>query len=101
MVIYDRADIYISSTTALKEKITRLDAIITALEDKALEGVEQVNISEYTLNDGQTTIRTAYRSQEEILNAINGYIRMREHYVNKLNGRRIRLVDGKSFLRRG
>ena len=62
MVIYDSADIYINGATCLRDKITRIDAIIVALEDAALKGAAQGNISDYSLNDGQTQIRTGYRS---------------------------------------
>ena len=60
MIIYDSADIYINGATCLRDKITRIDAIIVALEDAALKGAAQGNISDYSLNDGQTQIRTSH-----------------------------------------
>jgi hypothetical protein len=99
-VIYDSASIYIQSATTLKEKIIRIDAIITALEDTALKAASTDDVMEYSLDDGQTKIRTVYRSAESVLNAIQAFEKMKQMYINRLNGRIVRLVDGKS-LRRG
>lgn len=96
-VYYDSADIFIRDATSLQAKITRIDAIITALEDIALTGAANDNIQEYELNDGQVKIRTEYRGVDSIFKSIMGFERIRQMYVNQLNGRVIRLVDGKNF----
>lgn len=101
MVIYDSADIYINGATCLRDKIARIDAIIVALEDAALKGAAQGNISDYSLNDGQTQIRTAYRSITDISASINAFEQIRQRYINQLNGRVVRLVDSKNFRRNG
>jgi hypothetical protein len=97
MVTYDSADIYISSATTLRAKITRIDAIITALEDAALKGAATGNLTEYSLDDGQTKIKTAYRSMDDVEKSITAFERIKERYINKLNGRHVRLVDSKNF----
>lgn len=97
MVIYDSAYIYVDSCTSIKEKIVRLDAIITALEDTALKSAANDDIKEVNLDDGQTKIRTEYKGTDAVLKSIEGFIKLKNYYVNKLNGRVTRLVDSKSF----
>ena len=97
MVIYDSAAIYIESATNLCDKIVKIDAIITALEDTALKSATSDDITEYSLDDGQTKIKTVYKGTDAILNSIQSLIRLRNYYLNKLNGRQVRLVDGKSL----
>ena len=99
MVIYNSAAIYIDSATTLQEKITKIDAIITALEDTALKAASTGDITEYTLDDGQTKINTIYRGAADVERAITSFERIRQRYINQLNGRIVRLVDGKNFNR--
>lgn len=97
MVIYDSAQIYIDSATSLREKVTRIDAIIDGLFTAATKAAGGENISEYSLNDGQTQIRTVYRGIESIKASINSFEALRQMYLNRLNGRVMRLVDSKNF----
>lgn len=99
MVIYDSSYKYIDSATTVTEKIVKIDAIITALEATALKSAANDDISEYSLDDGQTKIRTAYKGTESVLKSIESFIKLKEYYVNKLNGRVIRLIDGQSLRR--
>lgn len=100
-VYYDAADIYIEGATGLKDKITRIDAVIDALLTNALKAASNDNISEYSLNDGQTIIRTTYRGSESVMKSIRAFEGLKQIYVNRLNGRMVRLVDGKSIGRYG
>lgn len=99
MAEFTTADIYVSSATTLREKITRIDAIITALEAAALTGAATGQLTEYSLDDGQTKIKTAYRSMDEVMTAIMSFEKLRQMYINRLNGRMVRLVDSKNFQR--
>lgn len=100
MIVFNSADIYIESCTDLRAKIAAIDAIIAGLETAALKAATQGHISEYMLNDGQTIIKTAYRSPVDISKSIFAFEQIRERYVSKLNGGRMtRLVDGKNFRR--
>ena len=101
MVYFDSADIYINGGINLQDKITRLNAIITALEDSALKAAANGNISEYSLDDGQTKIRTVYRNAADVANAISAFETIRQRWINQLNGRHMRLVDSKNFRRNG
>lgn len=97
MPIYDSSYIYITSASTLREKITRVDAVIDALMTSALKAAATDQIQEYTLNDGQTTIKEAYRGAEAVLKSVEGFERIRNKYISQLNGRVMRLVDGKNF----
>lgn len=97
MVVYDTAASYIGSCTTLQAKITAIDAIITALETQALTAAGQSDISEYSLDDGQTKIKTVYRNAMDVANAITAFETIKHRYINQLTGRRTRLVDSKNF----
>lgn len=99
MVVYDSAYIYINSATTLCDKIDKIDSIITALEDTALKSAANDDITEYNLDDGQTKIKTVYKGTDAVLKSINSFIKLKQYYVNQLNGRHVRLVDGKSMRR--
>jgi hypothetical protein len=96
-MIFDSADLYIETASTIRGKITKIDAIITALETTALKAAAKNNIEEYWLNDGQTQIKTKYRTTEDVLKSIKAFEQLKQMYVNKLNGRTIRLVDSKNF----
>lgn len=100
MVTYNSAATYITSVTSLEAKIARIDAIITALEVTALTAASNDNITEYMLDNGQTKIQTSYRGAGAVLKSIAGFEAMKQMYLNQLNGRVIRLVDGKNFIGR-
>jgi hypothetical protein len=97
MVTFDSADIYIECASTLKDKITRIDAVIDGLLSSALKSAATGNVAEYSLNDGQTQIRSMYRSPKEVQAAIEAFEGIKQLYINKLNGRVMRLVDSKNF----
>ena len=99
MVAYDSASIYIQSSTTLCEKIEKIDAIISALEDTALQSAANDNIDEYWLDDGQSKIKTSYKGTDQIFKSIIAFERMRQIYVNRLNGFVVRMVDSRSLRR--
>lgn len=100
MIIYDSAAIYIEIATTLKDKIAKIDAVITALETSALTAAGKGAIQEYSLDDGQTKIRTVYRNAKEVADSISAFETIRQRYINQLNGRMTRLVDSKNFTNR-
>jgi len=100
MIYYDSCGIYVQSKTTLLDKIAAIDAIIDMLESTALTMAGNDNIQEYSLNDGQTIIKTIYKGSVGIASAIDDFERIRQRYVNRLNGRMHRAVDGKNFIRR-
>jgi hypothetical protein len=100
MVVYDSAAIYIDSCASNEAKIAAIDNIINTLMTTAATAAADQNITEYTLNDGQTQIKASYRSVDSIFNSINSFEKLKQMYINRLNGRVVRLVDGKNFTRR-
>lgn len=100
MVVFDSSAIYIDCASTLVEKIARINAVITALETTALKAAETGNFNEYWLDDGQTKIKTVYRNPADIERSITAFEKIRQRYINQLNGRVVRLVDGKSFIGR-
>ena len=98
MAIYEKASDYLGEATTLQDRITRINNIIDALELKAVDATESQYIEEYSLNDGQTQIRTRYRGIKGITDAINAFETIRQRYINQLQGRGTRLVDGQNFI---
>lgn len=97
MVEYNRASLYLETKSSIREKIIAIDAIIDALLVSAADAASNEGITEYWLDDGQTKIKTVYRSSESIFKGITAFQRLRQIYVNRLNGRVSRLVPSKSF----
>ena len=97
MVYFDSAQIYVESCTTIQGKITAINAIQDALLTSALAAASQGAISHYTLNDGQTIISTTYRSASAVKEAYNDFEAIKQMYINRLNGRVVRLVDSKNF----
>lgn len=98
MITYDTVGLYLETATTNQEKITAIDAIISALLTTAANAAGNENISEYSLNDGQVIIKTNYRGVESIYKSIAAFRKLRQEYINMINGRVVRLVDGKNFI---
>lgn len=96
MEVYDGEYALISSCSTYQEKIDKINAIIEALEDTALKSATKGHITEYELDDGQTKIKTSYRSPSAIYEAINNFEKLKQMYINKCTGRVIALRDAKS-----
>jgi hypothetical protein len=81
--------LYIEGATGLVERLTRIEAIIEALELRQVEVIGKSNVEEYQLDDGQVRIKTIYRSADQIAKAIEAYERLKQKILNKLNGRQM------------
>lgn len=105
MVIYESTYEYLQSCKSIKDKITALDAVIAALYITAEKSAANDNIKEYSLDDGQTKIKTMYKGTDAVLTSIKGFEGLRDAYVvryNKLKtGSVIRLVDSKNLPNNG
>ena len=91
---------YIESAESLHERIKRLDQIITLLEQRMIDNGENLNIEKYKLNDGQVWIETQYQRLRDVEWALHGYERLKEKYINKLNGRGMVLKPWQGLTRR-
>ena len=78
---------YIECKSTIRDKITAINVLIDKFELKLLEVGDSVAYDEYTMNDGQMTVKTKYRSSNDVLKAIDGLEKLKNRYINKLNGR--------------
>lgn len=101
MVTYQSTYEYINTPAELSVKIARLKNIINAYSETLLAGATTGNILEYSLDDGQSKIKTVYRGATDLANSIQGLEKLLEIYIvryNKLkNGSITRLSDSKNF----
>ena len=101
-VEYDSIEKYVESVSGLEARILRLENIITALEIQAAAGAGSAGkYDEYSLDDGQSKIRTKYRNPQELQAAILGWDALRQKLIARLNnqriGRVVQLRDHKNF----
>lgn len=103
MTIYKCASAYVQTFKKLKDKIAAIDAIQEALLNQALtklESNESNEVSQYSLNDGQTVISATYRSTDQVLKDYQSYENLKLALLaafQNASGRMVRLVDHKSF----
>jgi hypothetical protein len=100
MVIYKKLNLHISAGMTPKQKIQKIEEIITELFTNALTNINEGNIMEYDLDTGQTRTRVKYNSQDSVLGAIRKYEDLKQLYINQMLPRQIRLVDEKNFRNR-
>ena len=98
---FESETLFIDSFEDMEAKVAAIDLIIAALLTLAGGAAGKDDVEEYSLDDGQTKIRTKFRGMSSILKAIGDYEKLRQQYLNRLNGRVVRLVDSKSILHRG
>lgn len=96
MATYNNAYSYITCSTTITEKIAKIEAIISALEDISLIAAGKAHIDEYELDDGQTKIKASYRSPKSIADAIDAFTKIKERWVNKCIGSVVVLRDAGS-----
>ena len=93
MTVYGCIKDYLDTCTEVKDKIIKLNIIINAMYDSAERAAESGEFEEYTLDDGQSKIRSTYRSVKDIIESIKGYEALKMMYTNRLQGRSVVLVD--------
>jgi len=94
MNIYNNIVLYVNCSSNIKEKIARIDAIISVLEDSELNNAANGDVSEYWLDDGQTKIKTVFRDADSIEKAILALQRRKKRLQNECAGYRYGLMDG-------
>ena len=98
MTVYNSESLYITCSQDVKDRIDKLKQVISALEDQAIIAAGSSDISEYTLNDGQIIIKTAYRSPDAIAKAIFSFEKILNRLINRCSGQSITtLRDAHSF----
>jgi len=97
MVTYNSEIDYIQSATTLTERLARVRAIQLQLEATLLKSALNDNITEYSLDNGQSKMKTIYRGTEAITRGLTALDVIEQRILNQLNGRVVRLVDEKNF----
>lgn len=99
MATYCSETVYVYSVTDLEARLTRIDTVITALEQAMIDsGASSSGISGYSLDDGQTKINTTYRDVGAIAESISKWELIRERIINKLNGRQFAVRPWRGLL---
>lgn len=96
-MFYDSTQIYIQCARTKRQKIARIDALITAMEDAALKVATGAEVKEYSLDDGQTKVMNVFSSMNEMVAGIKSLMELRNLYSSGLNGRIFTLVDSKNL----
>lgn len=94
---YYNVDFNLNSCTKAVDKIALIDTLLDSLYTKAIAAVTNGDIAEYSLDTGQTVVKTKYRSMEELEKAISGYERLRKMLQADALPRKIKLIPGSSF----
>jgi hypothetical protein len=97
MIYYDSLAVYIQSATTRKARLAKIEECIDMLYNTALKAAETDNMSEYSLDDGQTKIKTVYKGTKGVLDAINILEIQKQRLINQINGRITRAVDSKNL----
>lgn len=85
------------SKTTAAERVTKINAIIDGLLDAQIAFAADPNKQEYGMDDGQTKIKMVYRSLDALAMSIAHWERVKQMYVNRYNGRMMRLMDSRNF----
>ncbi len=101
MLTFKSATEYVQSCATVKAQVAAIDAIISALLLVALKAAENGDISQYSLDNGQTVISTTYRTAGDVASSIKEFRRIRAMIVNdKVGAGMVRLMDSKNFRNR-
>lgn len=85
---------YFECKSKLIGKIATYDLLIESHEKAMIEGATSGHLLQYEMDDGQMKVRVQYRNMKDMTDAMNNLIKLRQYYINKANGRSIRLVGG-------
>jgi len=98
LVWFNKCDIVqTENPTTAREMIASIDTIILTLMGAIAKAATTGNMEEYKLDDGQTKISVRYKDVEALTASFNGLIKMKQYYINSLNGRMTRLMDSKNM----
>jgi len=97
MVVFNSIPDYIFGQPCINVQLARIEAIINELYKSLLKAAMNEDISEYSLDDGQTKIRTVYKSSESITKSIEAMKRLKADLINDRDGRVVRMMDSKNF----
>lgn len=94
---------YIEYKSKLVGKIATYDILIESMEKSILaaalgpDGTAVGQYAEYQLDDAQMSVRTRFRSVDQMISGLNGLRKIREDYINRYNGRVTTLRGGNLY----
>ena len=93
---------YVRMYPDYRSKIIAINALIDKMLESMLDQTAgtSTGVSEYQLDDGQVKIKTGYMSMTQVTSGIEALEKMKQVYINRMNGRTFILQDVKSFRRR-
>lgn len=77
---------FFEEASKLIGKVAVYDALISAFETSILEATVSGHLMQYEMDDGQMKVRVQYRNTKDMVTAMEGLIKLRQHYINKHNG---------------
>jgi len=100
MVTYTSAYEYLSTCQSFRDKAAACNRIIAALLTTAEIAAAGDEVTEYSIDDGQTKIKTIYKGADAVFASIKRFEDLKEFYEARLsnmkNGRIMRLMDVKN-----
>lgn len=91
---------YIQTAANTQARITRIQNIIAALEQRMLDIADdpaQAAVQEYSLDTSQSKIKTVHRTISEIATAIDVYDKMLVRLVQRTRSRKTQLIDKRNI----
>lgn len=87
--------IWLESKTDLASRVAAIEVLIDKMILKIGESLDEKNVTieRYWLRDGQMDIQTTYRTLDDIYKSVTTLERMKQMYLNRLNGRGFVLRD--------
>jgi hypothetical protein len=85
---------YVECKEKLIGKVAVYDLLIEGLEKSILEATVSGQYAEYEMDDGQMKVRSRFRSIDQMIAGMQGLRKIRQDYINQINGRGIRMVGG-------
>lgn len=96
--LYIKDTDYLRSQTDVAAKVATLDAIIDNLYAQlAAMAAQEEPIQEFMLNDGQTILKTVYKTEAAVLKSIDLFTLQRNRLINDSRPRTVRMVDISNF----
>lgn len=80
---------YVESCTTVRAKITAIDVLIDAMMLKMVDIIDTSEAVSYRLDDGQMNINTEFRSVEDAQKGVLSLEKLKQMYINRLNGRTV------------
>lgn len=97
--VYEKESQLLATCKTAKDKVARYNQIITALENILIDGGSNLDVGEYSLDDGQTKIRRTFRGPNEIFDAIEKFERLKNRAIRNTFGPIVQLRNQEQLKR--